>query len=210
MYINGSLRSTVELLGPSDYIGIDIQMGHGVDQICKADDCINKFGYNRFDVVICTEVLEHAKNWKKTIHNLKSILKPNGILIITTRSRGFPYHGYPFDFWRYEISDMESIFRDFEIKTLENDNSMPGVFLLAKKPENFIENKFCALKLYSMILEKKSSITAVNIYWIFLNIQLKILGLRSDGYCINRIKYYNRNPLAFFTWLAKKLKTYFK
>lgn len=36
-----------------------------------------------FDVVICTEVIEHVENYKKVIKELKRILKKNGLLIIT-------------------------------------------------------------------------------------------------------------------------------
>jgi len=50
---------------------------------------------------------------------MKAVLKPGGFIYITTRSRGFPYHAYPHDYWRYEIEDMEKIFGDFEIIALE-------------------------------------------------------------------------------------------
>jgi len=212
--INGSLRSIVELFGPSEYIGVDIQNGPGTDRICSAENCIRKFGYNRFDVVICTELLEHVKNWRRVIHNLKSILKPDGRLIITTRSKGFPYHGYPFDFWRYEISDMKTIFCDFEIEILEYDQQAPGIFLLVKKPKSFIENAVFNLSLYSVILKRRSSILVLLTCWIIIKAQLNILkplksfSSRNVDYYIERIIYYNVHPIRIFKMLKKKLFSY--
>jgi SAM-dependent methyltransferase len=163
--INGSLRSVVNAYGPSSYIGVDLEFGHGVDQICSVEELINKFGCDRFDMLISTELLEHVQNWQTAIHNMKSILKPGGVLLITTRSKGFWYHGYPFDFWRYEKSDMEFIFSDFDIKVLESDPLSPGVFLKAKKPLNFVENKLEDYKLYSILEGKRSLTTIRSFYW---------------------------------------------
>jgi len=163
--VNGSLRPIAEAFGPSCYVGVDIQMGPRVDQICKAEDLITKFGYNRFDMLISAELLEHVKNWKKVIHNLKHVIKPDGKLLITTRSKGFVYHGFPYDFWRYEISDIKFIFSDFDIEVIENDPGKYGVFLLARKPRTFIENRLNNYKLYSIIQNKRSSIIATGIYW---------------------------------------------
>lgn len=210
MNINGSFRSIVESFGPSEYMGVDIKMGSGVDQICACEDLVVKFGCNRFDMVICTELLEHVNNWEKVIHNLKHVIKPGGMLLVTTRSKGMFYHGYPFDFWRYEISDIERIFSDLDIKISEKDYEIPGVFLLAVKPSNFIENKFDNLELYSMVLGRRSSIIAANIYWILLNIPLKILGLSKNEYYYSRIVYFNSHPFAIFEWLTRKLRTYCK
>jgi SAM-dependent methyltransferase len=202
--INGSLRPVVELFEPFEYIGVDIAMGPGVDQICPVENLISKFGSNRFDMIICTELLEHVKNWKKAIHNLKHILKPGGTLLVTTRSKGMLYHGYPFDFWRYEIPDFERIFSDFNIKVLEKDYEMPGIFFLGAKPLNFIENKFSNLKLYSILSEKRSPIIVANICWGLLNISLEILGLNKDSHYCGRILYYNKHPGIIFSWFTKR------
>jgi len=164
---NGSLRSIVRAFSPSEYIGVDIENGPGVDQICVSEKLIKKYGRHRFDVVISTEMLEHVRNWKKVIHNLKQILSPGGLLLITTRSRGFPFHGFPFDFWRFEISDIKLIFSDFEIHTLESDPEEPGIFLLARKPRNFIEKSIDDYKLYSMILNRHSSVAVATICFPF-------------------------------------------
>ena len=137
---NGSLRPIVENFSPSSYIGVDIEAGPGVDQICDAKNLIEIFRYNRFDVLICNELLEHVKNWQNVIHNIKNILKPRGILLITTRSKGTGYHGFPFDFWRYEKSDFKFIFSDFDIEVLEKELGQGfGIFLKARKPIDFVE-----------------------------------------------------------------------
>ena len=164
---NGSLRPIVEAFNPKLYIGVDIQRGAGVDEICNAEDLIDRFGVNKFDLVICTELLEHVKNWKKVIHNLKQIITPGGRLLITTRSKGFRLHVFPFDFWRYEIPDMEFIFRDFKIEFLGKDlhPECPGVFLFARKPKLFREIKPHRLKLFSMVLSRRATIIWSSICW---------------------------------------------
>jgi SAM-dependent methyltransferase len=167
--INGSLRATVENFGPDSYVGVDIKAGPGVDQICGADDLIEKFGCNKFDILICTELLEHVKNWQHVIHNLKNILKPSGILIITTRSKGFRYHGFPFDFWRYEKSDLEFIFSDFDIEVLEKDLDESGIFLKARKRIDFVEKELKGYRLYSIIQNRRSSIIINNIYFLLVS-----------------------------------------
>jgi len=158
-YVNGSVRPLIEkFFNPKEYIGVDIEKGKFVDVVCDAENLVDYFGRETFDVVISTELLEHVKDWRKVINNLKEVLKPNGYIYITTRSKGFPYHGYPYDFWRYEIEDMEEIFKDFEIIKLEKDPEAPGVFLKAKKPVDFKLIKLKNIELYSILTGRRTKL----------------------------------------------------
>ena len=138
--VNGSPRSIVMELGPSEYVGVDIAAGAGVDLLCRAEDLLEKFGQDKFDVLISMEMLEHVKNWQEVIHNIKNVIKPNGLLVLTTRSKGAGYHGYPYDFWRYGKEDFEFIFSDFIIERLEKEwggygclSRLEGLPVLLKK-----------------------------------------------------------------------------
>ncbi len=153
--VNGSLRPILESVGPKEYIGVDMQQGPGVDVVCNAEDLLHRFGAKRFDIVVSTELLEHVKDWRKIISNMKNICKPGGIMLITTRSKGFPYHAYPYDFWRYEEEDMKKIFSDFIIEKMQKDSPDPGIFLKLKKPADFHENDLSTIELYSMIVGKR-------------------------------------------------------
>jgi len=154
--VNGSLRPLVLSKQPSEYIGVDIERGPGVDRVCSVCDVASKFGKESFDLAIATELLEHVRDWRSAVSNMKAILKPGGILLITTRSRGFPYHGFPNDFWRYGPEDMEKIFSDFDILALEKDPANPGVFLKAKK-SNRAEADISGHRLYSIIAGSRIS-----------------------------------------------------
>lgn len=154
--VNGSIRPYVESLTPSEYIGVDIQKGPGVDIVGDAHSLVNIFGKESFDIVISNEMLEHVKDWRKVVSNLKNICKKNGMIIITTRSFGFRYHAWPYDFWRYELDDMKKIFSDCEILSLEKDTFKPGVFLKVKMPDKFMENDLSDLNLYCMLTGRRT------------------------------------------------------
>jgi SAM-dependent methyltransferase len=149
--VNGSIRPIVEALGPRSYLGVDVRSGPGVDRTCDVDRLVLEFGQRAFDVVISTEMLEHIRDWRTAMSNLKHVLKPEGVLLITTRSRGFHFHGYPFDFWRYEADDVEAILSDLSIEVVATDPLAPGVFVKAVKPVDFVETDTSNYPLYSII-----------------------------------------------------------
>lgn len=41
---------------------------------------------DKYDVVICSEVIEHLENWKQALKNLSKLIDKNGYLILTTQS----------------------------------------------------------------------------------------------------------------------------
>ncbi len=180
--VNGNLRPTVEALGPREYVGVDIEKGRGVDVVCRAEDILHTFGKESFDAVISTEMLEHIRDWRMVVSNIKNICRPGGVVLLTTRSHGFKYHGFPYDFWRYEQEDMKNIFSDFEIQALQGDPEMPGVLLKAKKPVHFTENNLSGYKLYSIVTNKKTKELRDsdfdNFYFKRLKFRLKLRDFR--------------------------------
>jgi len=80
-YVNGSVRPLIEkFLMPKEYIGADIEEGKFVDVILDAENLVNYFGREVFDVIISTELLEHVLNWRNVINNMKGVLKPGGYI----------------------------------------------------------------------------------------------------------------------------------
>lgn len=131
--VNGSVRPAVEAHSPKEYIGTDFMAGPRVDQVVDAVDLVKAFGKNSFDVVISTEMLEHAEHWRECVNAMKAVTRD--LLIITTRGPGFPLHSYPHDWWRYTTDDFERIFKDFDIEVNmpDTDPTHPGVFFIGRK-----------------------------------------------------------------------------
>lgn len=131
LIVNGTVRDIVMEQYPKAYVGIDFIDGDGVDFLIDAEDLVKEFGENSFDTVISTEMLEHAVNWRECVNQMKRVCKK--WIIITTRSPGFGYHEYPTDEWRYTVTDMANIFRDFKIHRIVSDPQVDGVFMIAEK-----------------------------------------------------------------------------
>lgn len=153
--VNGSVRFELLKRNPLSYTGIDMAPGPCVDEICNVYDIVERFGYNSFDIVISTEMMEHVEDWRLAINNIKRVCKPGGRILITTRSYGFPLHGYPLDYWRFELYDMEDIFSDFINVCVEKDPIDIGVFIGAVKPNDWMEKDLTQYQLYNIISNKR-------------------------------------------------------
>jgi len=135
--VNGSVRPHVESLGPASYTGTDMRPGPGVDQVADAADLPE----GSADVVVSTEMLEHARDWQAAVRGLAGAVAEGGVLVLTTRSAGFPLHGYPDDHHRFPVESMREIL-DAAGLTVERcepdpDPASPGVFARARKPQGW-------------------------------------------------------------------------
>lgn len=84
---NGSLK---EFFIDSNYIGVDISEGNNVDYVSKCHEFVTN---ERFDTVVSGEMLEHDEYWKQSLKNMYTLLKPQGLLVISCAGKGRPEHG---------------------------------------------------------------------------------------------------------------------
>jgi SAM-dependent methyltransferase len=185
--VNGSPRPLVEAHRPASYLGIDIVDGPGVDKVCSAERIVEEFGPDSFDVIISTEMMEHVRDWRLILSNMKRSLTVGGLLVVTTRSFGFPQHDYPADYWRYELSDMRVLFGDLTIELLEADDpATPGVFIVARKPQQFDELDLIGHALYSMVCGERVT-TAQEAEWR-VTVRKQVRALQSQMSAMHRTR----------------------
>lgn len=140
--VNGSVRPLFEAYGPATYTGVDQAAGPGVDKVVSCYDLTYTFGPAAFDVVVSTEMLEHVTDWREACGELVEVVAETGLLMLTTRSVGFPYHAHPNDWWRYSVHGIAEMLReagmvDFTVSP-DPDPRSPGVFAVARKPKGWL------------------------------------------------------------------------
>lgn len=118
---------------------LDIDEKSNADYIADlCQDNSNIISDNFFDVVICTEVLEHTLNPFEAVKEIKRILKPNGIVCVTVPFN-FRIHGPLPDCWRFTEYGLKALFNSYEIcelnalETQDRDLMPIHYTLIAKK-----------------------------------------------------------------------------
>lgn len=79
-----------------------------------------------FDIIVCTEVLEHVTNPFSAVAELRRLLKPRGILLASSPFN-FRIHGPHPDCWRFTEHGWRALLRDFEnimISALEDEERL--------------------------------------------------------------------------------------
>ena len=106
----------------TEYFGIDVKesanFNYNRNDITFFDGINIPFYSDYFDVIICTEVLEHTLNAEKLITEMKRVLKNNGKIILTVpwSARN---HYIPYDYYRYTGTTLSILFSDFSNLTIK-------------------------------------------------------------------------------------------
>ena len=81
--INGSVR---ELFKNCRYVGVDLQLGPGVDLACQGQ--LVEFPTGHFDTVISAECMEHNPFWRETIANMLRMTRAGGLVLLSCATTG--------------------------------------------------------------------------------------------------------------------------
>jgi SAM-dependent methyltransferase len=92
------LRRWIEGRG-AQYTGIDVCQNASNSVEVVASILNLPIDNNTFDVVYCTEVLEHVSDMHVAFREITRILRPGGVLVISVPF-AYPLHEEPFDYWR--------------------------------------------------------------------------------------------------------------
>jgi len=120
--VNGTFKP---LLEQWDYTGLDIEDGPNVDVVIEP----YYFGEEQYDVVVSGNCMEHVEDLVQWADAIKDIVKPNGLLCITTPFK-INEHRHPVDCWRVMPDGMRFLFRDMEI--IECGKEGIDTYLIAK------------------------------------------------------------------------------
>ena len=94
--------------GASEYVGVDVVENpvadvHGSVEALPVPDA-------SFDLVLCTQVLEHTTDPQQAVRELRRVTAPGGRVLASTHGVEV-YHPSPEDNWRWTHTGLERLFR---------------------------------------------------------------------------------------------------
>lgn len=90
------------------YVGFDLQFEGMVDVIGNAHSL--PFADNSMDLVLCTDTLQYVPDAAAAVEEMRRVLKPKGVLLLSTRG-GYPEHHD--ELWRFLPDGLRYIARRF-------------------------------------------------------------------------------------------------
>jgi SAM-dependent methyltransferase len=92
----------------SEYVGLDVGSPvadlEGFAEEIPAPD-------GSFDLVLCTQTLEHVNDPGRVVQELRRVAAPGGRVLASTHGVHY-YHPNPDDFWRWTHAGLERLFRE--------------------------------------------------------------------------------------------------
>ena len=141
----GLTQEIRKLFSNSEYIGIDMEDGPGVDvvlDLAKNFEFVDKILKQRkFNTVFCLSVLEHCSNPFIMAKNITNLLNKNGVLYVSVPF-SWKFHAYPSDYWRFTPEGIRILFPKI-VFNFENSNMSTSDIGDIRK----IDNDLCCIRL---------------------------------------------------------------
>lgn len=93
----------------SDYVGVDSGEQAEPDIVGTAEEIPVEDA--SFDVVVCSQVLEHVDDPPRVVRELHRVTRPGGRVLASTHGVQV-YHPSPDDYWRWTHAGLDKLFRD--------------------------------------------------------------------------------------------------
>lgn len=114
MDVNGSYR---DISSFKNYTGVDIRHGKGVDMIVKPYRISESFK-EKFDIVICGNVIEHVLDLVMFFSDITKLLKDGGKCCIITPTQ-IDIHRHPIDCFRILPDGLSFLFKNAGLKEIK-------------------------------------------------------------------------------------------
>lgn len=127
------LQDHLKHWGFSNFIGIDLSAGEGVDQVVDVTDSKSEFWIrhqNYFQTVFCLELWTYVKQPFVAANLISSVIRENGALFLsesTTRKKS----RMPIDLWRFTLEGLQTLFDGFDF-----DDARTAMFYTRSKDSN--------------------------------------------------------------------------
>lgn len=118
------------------YIGVDLACNPDADIFMDSNSRI-PLEENHADIVLSTQVLEHVANPCGYLRECHRILKPGGLLILSTHGY-WAYHPSPEDYWRWTMSGLNKLCEESSFQIIEKYGLMKMVPTLIQLFQNHI------------------------------------------------------------------------
>lgn len=161
----------------NEYLGIDVEVDNDADKVKIPDkyfDGLNiPYNNDSFDLIICTQVLEHAIDPKKLLEECNRVLKTKGQIFLTMPFV-YPEHAIPYDFRRFTSYGHRQILKESSFN-VESVIPTCGVFrvcgqLISVAIFESIKFKSTILKLLiSVLLCAPIQIISIILDFVFFN-----------------------------------------
>jgi SAM-dependent methyltransferase len=118
-----------------EFVGLDMRAGPGVDRVENVEhlNCAD----HSAGTVLCLNTLEHVANVYSAVREMYRVLKPGGVLLMTTPF-DFVIHDHPHDYWRFTPQALELLTKDYPTRLIgyQGYELMPhNTFVVAFKRE---------------------------------------------------------------------------
>jgi SAM-dependent methyltransferase len=123
-----------------EYIGADIGDNPDADVRIEPGEEV-PFKDCEFDIIMSSQVLEHVEDASLYLRECRRLLKPNGLLFISTHGT-WQYHGHPYDYQRWTSYGLKSIITKSGFEIIEFRPMIGQLALTSQLRVSFLNSFF--------------------------------------------------------------------